>query len=415
MPTARPIGEFRTRRIMCKNKRILLGVSGGIAAYKTPELVRLLKKSGAEVQVICTPSALQFVTLKTLSVVSERPALVDFFDADSGMWNHHVELGLWADAMVVAPCGSNTLSKMVSGQCDNLLLTTYLSARCPVWIAPAMDLDMYQHPSVQEHLQTLQLRGVHLIDAEIGPLASGLEGKGRMAEPAHIVDALNAFFEVPNNAWKGKTVLVNAGPTFEAIDPVRFIGNRSSGLMGIEICNALVQKGADVILVLGPSHLPIPENIQTIRVESALEMFEACSLHFPKCDVGIFAAAVSDYRVAQVSQEKIKKNHDTMQLDLVKNPDILSHLSQTKKAHQRCIGFALETHNAEAFALEKLQRKNLDAIVMNTVGENSGFQSSQNSVVIFTKNQAPFASSMQSKSDIAVLLLEKLEDWHVVE
>jgi phosphopantothenoylcysteine decarboxylase/phosphopantothenate--cysteine ligase len=400
---------------MFKNKRILLGVSGGIAAYKTPELVRLLKKSGAEVQVICTPSALQFVTLKTLSVVSERPALVDFFDADSGMWNHHVDLGLWADAMVVAPCGSNTLSKMVSGQCDNLLLTTYLSARCPVWIAPAMDLDMYQHPSVQEHLQTLQLRGVHLIDAEEGPLASGLEGKGRMAEPAHIVDALNTYFEVPNNAWKGKTVLVNAGPTYEPIDPVRFIGNRSSGLMGIEICNALIQKGAEVILVLGPSHLPVPENATTIRVETAQEMFEACNQHFGQCDVGIFAAAVSDYRVAQVSQEKIKKNHDSLQLDLVKNPDILSHLSQTKKAHQRCIGFALETHNAEAFALEKLQRKNLDAIVMNTVGENSGFQSTQNSVVIFTKNQPPFASNVQSKSDIAVLLLEKLEDWHVVE
>lgn len=415
MQTAKPIGEFRMHRIMFKNKRILLGVSGGIAAYKTPELVRLLKKSGAEVQVICTPSALQFVTLKTLSVVSERPALVDFFDADSGMWNHHVELGLWADAMVVAPCGSNTLSKMVSGQCDNLLLTTYLSARCPVWIAPAMDLDMYQHPSVQEHLQTLQLRGVHLIDAEEGPLASGLEGKGRMAEPAHIVDALNTHFEVPNNAWKGKTVLVNAGPTYEPIDPVRFIGNRSSGLMGIEICNALIQKGAEVILVLGPSHLPVPENATTIRVETAQEMFEACNQHFGQCDVGIFAAAVSDYRVAQVSQEKIKKNHDSLQLDLVKNPDILSHLSQTKKAHQRCIGFALETHNAEAFALEKLQRKNLDAIVMNTVGENSGFQSTQNSVVIFTKNQPPFASNVQSKSDIAVLLLEKLEDWHVVE
>jgi phosphopantothenoylcysteine decarboxylase/phosphopantothenate--cysteine ligase len=415
MQTAKLIGEFRMHRIMFKNKRILLGVSGGIAAYKTPELVRLLKKSGAEVQVICTPSALQFVTLKTLSVVSERPALVDFFDADSGMWNHHVELGLWADAMVVAPCGSNTLSKMVSGQCDNLLLTTYLSARCPVWIAPAMDLDMYQHPSVQEHLQTLQLRGVHLIDAEEGPLASGLEGKGRMAEPAHIVDALNTFFEVPNNAWKGKTVLVNAGPTYEPIDPVRFIGNRSSGLMGIEICNALIQKGAEVILVLGPSHLPVPENATTIRVETALEMFEACNQHFGQCDVGIFAAAVSDYRVAQVSQEKIKKNHDSLQLDLVKNPDILSHLSQTKKAHQRCIGFALETHNAEAFALEKLERKNLDAIVMNTVGENSGFQSTQNSVVIFTKNEPPFASNVQSKSDIAVLLLEKLEDWHVVE
>lgn len=400
---------------MFKNKRILLGVSGGIAAYKTPELVRLFKKSGAEVQVICTPSALQFVTLKTLSVVSERQALVDFFDEETGMWNHHVNLGLWADAMVIAPCGSNTLSKMVSGQCDNLLLTTYLSARCPVWIAPAMDLDMYLHPSVQEHLATLQKRGVHLIDAEVGPLASGLEGKGRMAEPENIVSVLHSFFEAPHNAWKGKKVLVTAGPTYEAIDPVRFIGNRSSGLMGIEICHALVQKGAEVHLVLGPTTLSVSEDVHTVRVEGAEDMLLACKNVFPTCDVGIFAAAVSDYRVKEIQTEKVKKSQEEWSLELVKNPDILQTLSLSKQAHQKCIGFALETHNAEAYALEKLHKKQLDAIVLNTVGENSGFQSVNNSVKIFTKNNQQFASDVRSKSDIATILLEKLDDWKILD
>ncbi len=400
---------------MFKNKRILLGVSGGIAAYKTPELVRLFKKSGAEVQVICTPSALQFVTLKTLSVVSERQALVDFFDEETGMWNHHVNLGLWADAMVIAPCGSNTLSKMVSGQCDNLLLTTYLSARCPVWIAPAMDLDMYLHPSVQEHLVTLQNRGVHLIDAEVGPLASGLEGKGRMAEPENIVTVLQSYFEAPNNAWKGKKVLVTAGPTYEAIDPVRFIGNRSSGLMGIEICHALIEKGAEVHLVLGPTSLPVSKDVHTVRVESALEMLLACQNLFPSCDVGIFAAAVSDYRLKEVQTEKVKKMNEEWTLDLIKNPDILQTLSLSKQAHQKCIGFALETHNAEAYALEKLHKKQLDAIVLNTVGENSGFQSVNNSVKILTKKKQQFASDVRSKSDIATFLLEKLDDWKILD
>lgn len=400
---------------MFKNKRILLGVSGGIAAYKTPELVRLFKKSGAEVQVICTPSALQFVTLKTLSVVSERQALVDFFDEETGMWNHHVNLGLWADAMVIAPCGSNTLSKMVSGQCDNLLLTTYLSARCPVWIAPAMDLDMYLHPSVQEHLATLQNRGVHLIDAEVGPLASGLEGKGRMAEPENIVSVLQSYFEAPNNAWKGKKVLVTAGPTYEAIDPVRFIGNRSSGLMGIEICHALIEKGAEVHLVLGPTSLPVSEDVHTVRVESAQEMLDACKNIFPSCDVGIFAAAVSDYRVKEIQTQKVKKMNEEWTLDLIKNPDILQTLSLNKQPHQKCIGFALETQNAEAYALEKLHKKQLDAIVLNTVGENSGFQSVNNSVKIFTKNNQQFASDVRSKSDIATLLLEKLDDWKILD
>jgi len=400
---------------MLKNKRILLGISGGIAAYKTPELVRLFKKSGAEVQVICTPSALQFVTLKTLSVVSERPALVDFFDEETGMWNHHVNLGLWADAMVIDPCGSNTISKMVSGQCDNLLLTTCLSARCPVWIAPAMDLDMYLHPSVQEHLRTLKERGVHLIDAETGPLASGLEGKGRMAEPENILEVFKSYFEAPDNGWKGKQVMVTAGPTYEAIDPVRYIGNRSSGLMGIEIAKALITKGANVHLILGPTHLEVPEEVQLTRVESALDMLTACENIFPNCDVGIFAAAVSDYRIKEVYTEKVKKSADDWNIELAKNPDILKTLSLNRKSNQKCIGFALETHNAENYALQKLEQKQLDAIVLNTVGENTGFQSEQNSVKIFTKNNQQFVTDLQSKSDIATILLEKLDDWQILD
>jgi len=278
-----------------------------------------------------------------------------------------------------------------------------------------MDLDMYMHPSVQEHLQILQNRGLHLIDSEIGPLASGLEGKGRMAEPEHIVHALKQFFEVPNNGWKNKKVMVTAGPTYEAIDPVRYIGNRSSGLMGIEICKALREKGADVYLVIGPTSIPLPEGIETFRVESTQEMFEVCKEVFPKCDVGIFAAAVSDYRVEQINSEKVKKSNEKWSLNLVKNPDILKMLSVSRLPHQKCIGFALETHNSEEYAKGKLHEKQLDAIVLNEVGKNSGFKSINNSVKIFTKNNQQFASDVHSKCDIANIILEKLDDWKILE
>lgn len=399
---------------MLKHKRILIGVTGGIAAYKIPELVRQFKKKGAEVQVICTPSALQFVTLKTLSVVSERPALVDFFDADTGSWNHHVNLGLWADALIIAPCGSNTLGKMSQGLCDNLLLATYLSARCPVWIAPAMDLDMFEQEAVTQNIQILQSRGVHLIDAEVGPLASGLEGKGRMAEPEHIVAALTDYFESAPNVWKGKKVLITAGPTYEAIDPVRFIGNRSTGLMGISMAQSLLEKGADVHLVIGPTAIELPRGVSAYRIESAAAMFEICARLFPTCDVGIFSAAVADYRPENTSPEKIKKKDHVLSLPLVPNPDILKTLSVNKLEHQVTIGFALETTNALQHAKDKLVAKNLDAIILNEVGTATGFGSSTNKVTLLTQNDKIFTSEIQTKPDIAKLIIEKLDEWGVV-
>lgn len=396
---------------MLTGKKILVGVTGGIAAYKLPHFVRLLKKAGAHVQVICTPSALQFVTAETLSVVSENPTLVHFFDEKSGMWNHHVELGLWADAFIIAPCGSNSIAKMTHGECDNLLLTTYLSARCPVFIAPAMDLDMYQQPAVTENLMILKSRGVHVIDAEEGELASGLIGKGRMAEPETLFNVLETFFAPPDTNWKGKNILITAGPTFEAIDPVRFIGNHSTGKMGISIAEKLIELGANVHLVLGPSSLKIPERCNITRVTSAQEMLDACQLIFPTMDGLIMTAAVADYRPKDIQLSKIKKKENELTLELVKNPDILKTLSLTKKNDQFCIGFALETNNIEEYAKSKLIEKQLDAIVLNTVSENTGFKSDTNQVILFGKNNQTFKSDIQSKEEIAVIILETLNSW----
>lgn len=396
---------------MLTGKKILVGVTGGIAAYKLPHFVRLLKKSGAQVQVICTQSALQFVTAETLSVVSENPTLVHFFDEKTGMWNHHVELGLWADALIIAPCGSNTLAKMVHGECDNLLLTTYLSARCPVFIAPAMDLDMYQQPAVTENLATLAKRGVTIIDAEEGQLASGLVGKGRMAEPETLFSTLENFFAPPNTHFKGKNILVTAGPTFEAIDPVRFIGNHSTGKMGITLVEQLIYLGANVTLVLGPSHVDVPQNCKLMRVTSAQEMMDACATVFPNMDGLIMTAAVADYKPKEYHSSKIKKNDDDMSIELVKNPDILKTLSLSKKQNQFCVGFALETNNIEAYAQKKLIEKNLDAIVLNTVSKETGFQSNTNQVKIFGKNNQTLETDIQSKEEIAVIILETLNSW----
>lgn len=399
---------------MLNKRKILLGVTGGIAAYKTPELVRLLKKGGADVKVICTPSALQFVTLHTLTVVSENPALVDFFDEETGNWNHHVELGLWADAMVIAPCGSNTLGKMAQGMCDNLLLTTFLSARCPVWVAPAMDLDMYKQAAVRDNLSLLESRNVHIIDAEEGPLASGLEGKGRMAEPENIVMTLSEYFNPPFSDWNNKKVLVTAGPTYEAIDPVRFIGNHSSGAMGIALANRLEELGADVTLILGPTHLSPNERINTVRVHSAQEMFEHCQRIYPECNGGIFAAAVADYRPAKSEEHKIKKNEsNNLQLELIPNPDILGTLSQNKKDHQFSIGFALETNNLEENAKHKLSNKNLDAIVLNEVGNDTGFQSHTNKVRIFDKKGRDHHTELKTKTEIAFDIIQILDEWGI--
>lgn len=398
---------------MIKNKNILIGITGGIAAYKIPLLVRLLKQSGANVQVICTESALQFVTAKTLSVLSENKVHSEFFDPETHLWNHHVNLGLWADAFIIAPAGSNTLAKMVQGQCDNLLLTTYLSARCPVWVAPAMDLDMYQQAGVRLNLEILNSRGVHIIDAEDGPLASGLSGKGRMAEPETLFQALNDYFAPPVTPWLGKKILVTAGPTYEAIDPVRFIGNHSSGKMGIAIAESLAYLGAHVELVLGPTHLNISDNrfageIKVTRIQSAKEMLNVCKEIIEDCDGLIMSAAVADYTPEVVAQEKIKKSDEEFVLKLVKNPDILFELSTSRRSNQFAVGFALETQNGEEHALKKLHKKRLDAIVLNLVNENTGFQSDTNKIVIFDKNEQKFESDLKSKSDIAVYLIEKL-------
>jgi phosphopantothenoylcysteine decarboxylase/phosphopantothenate--cysteine ligase len=398
---------------MIQNKNILIGITGGIAAYKIPLLVRLLKQAGAHVQVICTEPALQFVTAQTLSVLSENKVHCEFFDPETHLWNHHVNLGLWADAFMIAPAGSNTLAKMVQGQCDNLLLTTYLSARCPVWVAPAMDLDMYEQPGVKLNLAALASRGVHVIDAEEGPLASGLTGKGRMAEPETLFQALNDYFAPPITGWLGKKVLVTAGPTYEAIDPVRFIGNHSSGKMGISIAEALANLGADVELVLGPTHLEISKNryagnICVSRVQSAKQMLQVCQDLFGHCDGLIMSAAVADYTPENVAPEKIKKSDERISLNLVKNPDILFELSTHRREDQFSVGFALETQNGEDNALQKLQKKHLDAIVLNMVNENTGFQSETNKIVILDKKGQKIESDLKSKSDIAVYLLEHL-------
>ncbi len=396
---------------MLKHKKILVGVTGGIAAYKLPHFVRLLKKEGAQVQVICTPAALQFVTAETLSVVSENPTLIHFFDEKTGMWNHHVELGLWADALVIAPCGANTISKMVSGTCDNLLLTTYMSARCPVWIAPAMDLDMFQQPSVTQNIQTLTERGVVVIDAETGPLASGLNGKGRMAEPETICQVLKDHFKPPVTNWLGKSVVVTAGPTYESIDPVRFIGNYSSGKMGICLAERLVQLGANVHLILGPSKENVPQNCQITRVTSADQMLQACEFAFNDADGLIMTAAVADYRPKNPEAHKIKKSEDSLHIELIKNPDILKTLSLKKQNHQFCIGFALETNNQEEYARKKLIEKNLEAIILNTPSDTSGFQTSTNQVKIMDKNGKIIDSPTQSKEEIAVFILDVLNSW----
>jgi phosphopantothenoylcysteine decarboxylase/phosphopantothenate--cysteine ligase len=395
-----------------KGRNILLGISGGIAAYKTPHLVRLLKAQGANVRVITTEMALRFVTAETLSVVSENPVISPFFDPEAKTWNNHVELGLWADAFVIAPCGSNTLAKLVNGQCDNLLTTAYLSARCPVWIAPAMDLDMYTHASVQGNLQAFaEQEHQSIIEPNEGPLASGLIGKGRMAEPEEITQVLMDHFCPPHSAWAGKTVMITAGPTHEAIDPVRFIGNRSSGRMGIELAKALATQGAVVHLILGPTHLEAPQWIQTHRVESAADMHARCLELQGESDWIIMAAAVADYRPAQSADQKLKKSEKDWSLDLVPNADILKDLSKRRPEGQRIIGFALETQDAEAYGKTKLQTKGLDAIVINETGLHTGFGTETNQVLILGANGQRHQTETEEKSRIAQTIIDTLEEW----
>ena len=394
-------------------KNVLLGVSGGIAAYKTASLVRLLIKAGAHVQVVMTPASIDFVTPLTLSTLSKKPVYSTFYNEDdaNATWNNHVELALWADYMLIAPATANTLSKMASGTCDNLLMATYLSAKCPVYFAPAMDLDMYIHPTTKINFDKLQSFGNTIIPAESGELASGLNGEGRMAEPENIIQFIEKDLE-SKLPLKGKKVLITAGPTYEAIDPVRFIGNHSSGKMGFDIATAAANLGAEVVLVSGPTHLQMKHSlVKVIRVTSADEMYEACHQYFENTDVAIAAAAVADYKPKNVASQKIKKTETTFTIELEKNKDILLSLGQIKK-NQFLIGFALETENEIDNAKIKIEKKNLDLIVLNSLNDKgAGFGKPTNKVTFIDKDFNIFENPLKSKElvaeDIVNLIVKK--------
>jgi phosphopantothenoylcysteine decarboxylase/phosphopantothenate--cysteine ligase len=391
-------------------KKILIAVSGGIAAYKIHFLIRDFVKKGAEVQVIMTPDAENFVTKLSLSTLSKRPVYSDFY-GDNGTWNSHVEMALWADVMIVAPCTANTLSKMVHGMCDNLVIATYMSAKCPVFIAPAMDLDMYAHPSTKKNLELAESFGHTIIPAESGELASGLIGQGRMAEPATIVNAVEHYFnsDIQSRSLEGKTVLITAGPTYEAIDPVRFIGNHSSGKMGFSLAEEASKRGAKVILISGPSSQTINNpNVEVHKVTSAKEMLAKVFEFYDTIDIGIASAAVADYAPKEVAKEKIKKNDENLTIELVKNPDILKTMGE-KKTHQFLVGFALETQNEEENAKGKLEKKNLDMIVLNSLrDEGAGFKNDTNKIKIFTKTEKK-EFHLKSKDDVAKDILNFVE------
>ena len=391
-------------------KKILLGISGGIAAYKTATLVRLFIKAGAHVQVIMTPASKDFITPLTLSTLSKNPVYSSFYnqDEENEKWNSHVELGLWADLMVIAPATANTLSKMANGICDNLLIATYLSAKCPVYFAPAMDLDMYIHPSTLESFHQLKLFGNTIIPAESGELASGLSGEGRMAEPENIVAFLEADLE-KNLPLKGKKILITAGPTYEAIDPVRFIGNHSSGKMGFDIAQSAANLGASVVLVTGPTHLKIDSHlVKVVPVVSAQEMYEACHQYFTDVDVAIAAAAVADYKPKNVSLQKIKKEVNEFSIELEKTKDILASMGEIKK-NQFLIGFALETENEIENAKLKIKKKNLDLIVLNSLqDEGAGFGKPTNKITFIDKNFRVEPMELKSKEAVADDILNKV-------
>ena len=395
-------------------KKVLLGISGGIAAYKTAILVRLFIKAGAHVQVIMTPASKDFVTPLTLSTLSKNPVHSTFYDeADANaQWNNHVELGLWADLMVIAPATANTLSKMGNGNCDNLLIATYLSAKCPVYFAPAMDLDMYKHPSTLSSFSLLKKFGNIMIPAETGELASGLSGEGRMAEPENIIAFLENDLE-SKLPLKGKKILITAGPTYEAIDPVRFIGNHSIGKMGFDIATSAANLGAEVILISGPTHLNA-ENpvINLVRVTSAQEMYDACHEHFSSVDVAICAAAVADYKPKFVAEQKIKKAEASLTIELEKTQDILASLGRIKQ-NQFLIGFALETENEIENAKLKIQKKNLDLIVLNSLqDEGAGFGKPTNKITFIDKNFVVEPMDLKSKELVADDIMNKVISFY---
>ena len=402
-----------------KGKKVLLGISGGIAAYKTASIVRLFIKAGAQVQVIMTPASKDFVTPLTLSVLSKNPVYSTFFDKEIAdtltpqedskeLWNNHVELGLWADIILIAPATANTMSKMANGICDNLLLAVYLSAKCPVYFAPAMDLDMYKHPSTLNSFQKLQEFGNLMIPAEIGELASGLSGEGRMAEPENILAFIEVDIEKKLPLY-GKSILITAGPTYEAIDPVRFIGNHSSGKMGFDIANRAAELGAKVYLVSGPTHCKTHySSIKVFPVVSAKEMYSKCHELYDQVDVAIAAAAVADYRPKMVAEQKIKKAADSFVIELEKTQDILASLGASKQ-HQLLIGFALETENEIENAKLKIQKKNLDLIVLNSLqDEGAGFGKSTNKITFIDKNFIVEPMDLKTKTAVAIDIMNKV-------
>ena len=390
------------KKRMLKDKKILLGVTASIAAYKSTHIVRLLKKLGASVRVIQTEASLDFVTSLVLSTLSENDVIVDIVDKETNQWNNHVELGLWADYMIIAPVTAKTMSKMVEGNCDNQLIASYLSAKCPVYFAPAMDLDMYKHPSTQNNIKKLQEFGNKLIPVNHGELASGLVGEGRMAEPEEIIEFLLNDINSDKELF-GKNCLVTAGPTQENIDPVRFIGNRSSGKMGMAIANELAEKGAEVNLVMGPSNISSSHyNINQINVNSASQMYDEVEKVFLDSDISVFAAAVSDYKPIKTYSEKIKKSDGNMEIKLEKTKDILLDMSSDKKDHQFVVGFALETENEEENAIKKLQTKNLDMIILNSTkdkGATFGFDT--NKISVIEKDLSVTNYDLKEKSEVA--------------
>lgn len=396
---------------MLKGKKIVLAVTGSISAYKSLFLLRLLVKEGADVKVIMSKSAHDFIQPLSFSTLSKHPVCSDFTESElNGVWNNHVEMALWADLILIAPCTANTLAKYAVGMCDSYLLAVLMSAQCPLFFAPAMDHDMMEHAGTQDNLKRIASMGCTVLAPGYGELASGLIGKGRLSEPEEILSVVVSHFN-PNQRLKGLRAMVNAGPTYEAIDPVRFIGNRSSGKMGIAIAQALRNQGADVTLVLGPVHESVPDGIKIIRVESAREMFEACTDGFQNADIAVLAAAVADYRPANVSTEKIKKKDSPLELRLEETEDIAAALGKSKKSNQKLICFALETENEEAHAISKLQRKNADMLVLNSLRtEGVHFGSDNNAVTLFHSNGSKKEISLKSKSEIAQIISNEIAD-----
>lgn len=392
---------------MLEGKKIVLGITGSIAAYKACNIIRLLVKAGAEVQVVITPAGKEFITPITLSALTQKPVISDFFSQCDGTWHSHVALGLWADAMLVAPCTASTLGKMAHGVADNMLITTYLSMKAPVFIAPAMDLDMYAHPTTQQNLDTLRSFGNHIIEPQSGFLASGLEGKGRMEEPEQIVACIDDFFEKKD--LQGKHIMITAGPTYEKIDPVRFIGNYSSGKMGFALAEECARRGAEVTLIAGPVVMQTRQKgIQRIDVESCQQMYEAAVNTYPKCDAAILCAAVADFRPAEIADRKIKRESDDLILRLVPTFDIAAKLGEMKSDSQRLVGFALETNDEEANAEKKLARKNFDFIVLNSL-QNAGtcFRTDENQITIISrKGKKEF--DKKSKVKVAQDIIDEL-------